>query len=129
MKNTIIVALMLIFAFSVVYAQEKSVSRHMFASAVVNKEPVDTITDYLPIEGGRLYYFAELSNLQDNIVKHVWSKNGGVIFEQNFMVTSPRWRSTTSMNSAHFKAGDIVQVDVVDSAGVNYATDILNISK
>ena len=129
MKNTILIAMVLTFAFSLAYAQEKNVSRHMFSSLVANKEPVDTLISYSPIEGGRLYYFSEFSNFQDNIVKHVWLKNGQVIFEQSFMVNSSRWRSTTSMNSAHFKEGDMVQVDVVDSAGVIYATDTLTVTK
>jgi hypothetical protein len=116
-----------------VFAQNSDplVARHQFTTAIADREPVDTITDYAiassNLASTSIFYFTELKNMQSFPVKHVWKKNGVVINEMAVNAGSARWRTYSSMRSAHFKAGDIVMASVEDTNGTVYVTDTLTI--
>lgn len=106
---------------------EKEVVRATFATGVENREPVESIDSYNPVEGGMVCFFTELKNMTDSQVYHVWSKNGEEIYKFTTNVGGPRWRTFSSMKSEHFKAGDEITVKVIDSEGTEFKNATLSI--
>jgi hypothetical protein len=51
--------------------------------------------------------------MQDSKVDHVWYRNGEEVYRFTSDVKSPRWRTNSRMQSAHFKSGDEIAVEVV----------------
>ena len=130
MKRIVILAAMgILFAISA-FAQaqvEKTVSRHVFTSAIVDREPIDTITAITPDEATSVYYFTELNNMQNTTARHVWTKNDAILYEMPVTVNGARWRTFSSMRTIQFTAGDDVLVEVIGEDGHVYATDTLTI--
>jgi hypothetical protein len=124
-KLLFITAVCIIYAASIYAQTEKTAARHMFTSSIVDREPSDSILSYTPVQAGKLYYFSELSNFQGETVKHVWSKNGEIVFELSFVVGAARWRVSSSMKAEHFKAGDSIKVEIIGADGTLYAADTL----
>jgi hypothetical protein len=130
MKKTILFVVLCMFVASFAYAQEKQVSRHQFSSAIVDREPADSLSSFTPAEDSSLCYFTELMSFEGEGVRHIWKINGETAFDGPlFTPTTPRWRTYTSMKSGHFKAGDTVEVQVVNEVGTVYATDTITIGQ
>ncbi len=111
-----------------VYAQaDKTVTRGQFTSAIVDREPADEITFITPSEETSVYYFTELNNMQNTTVKHVWSKNGTVVYEMPITVNGPRWRTNSSMRTIQFQPGDVVKVDVIGDDGTVFTSETLEV--
>jgi hypothetical protein len=125
--RSLILALLFVFVSVCAFAADAEVSRHTFTSAVVEREPVDSLKTLAVSEESVVYYFSELKNLENTTVAHQWKKNGDVVHEINFDVKGPRWRTNSSMKSGHFASGDIITVDVVNAEGIILASDTLNV--
>ena len=67
------------------------VSRALFTSGIVDREPVDHL---LVVDGGieEVYFFTELKFLEGRTIVHRWEYNGRVVAEVPFKVGGPRWR-------------------------------------
>ncbi len=72
-----------------------SVSRAMFTRAVVNREPIDTLTE-IKNNLNHVYFFSEIKGLMGETVFHRWEFNGEVVAEKKFQVGGPRWRVWSS---------------------------------
>lgn len=74
------------------------VARAVFATEVVDREPVDAI-DVLTTGTDRVFFFTELRDFGGTTVTHRWEWNGEVMAEVPFDVGGPRWRvySTKSL--------------------------------
>ncbi len=128
MKKIIVLAVACLLLASTAFAEEaKEVARATFATGIENREPVESITEYVLVSGGTIFFFAELKNMQGTKASHVWSKNGEEVHAINFNVGGPRWRTNSSMKAEQFKAGDKVQVEVMGDDGKVYKTMMLNI--
>lgn len=126
-KILLFFALCLIFTGTALAQDDPAVRRAVFATGIENREPVESVTEYFPAEGGVIYFFTELANMQDNQVVHVWSKNGEEIYRFTSNVGAPRWRTSSSMKAAHFQPGDEVTVEVIGPQGDVYETKTLSI--
>lgn len=98
----------------------KEVARATFTTGIENREPVEPITEYFPVEGGIIYFFTELKNMHDGTAYHVWHRNGEEIYRFSANIGGPRWRTNSSMKSENFKTGDEVTVEVLGSDGNVY---------
>ena len=129
MKKILLLSLMCLMFAATAFAQDapKEVARATFATGVENREPVESITEYVPVEGGVVYFFTELRNMEGTKVSHVWHKNGEEINTLAFNVGGARWRTNSSMKAAHFKAGDDVTVEVMGEDGTVYDSVTLKI--
>ncbi|MDR2400958.1 MAG: DUF2914 domain-containing protein [Deferribacteraceae bacterium] len=125
--RSLFLALLFVFVSVCAFAADAEVSRHTFTSAVVEREPVDSLKTLAISEGSTVFYFSELKNLEGTTAAHQWKKNGEAIYELNFDVKGPRWRVYSSMKSGHFAAGDIITVEVVDTNGTILSSDTLNV--
>lgn len=91
------------------------IARSTFTTAVIEREPVDNITE-LTTATDRVYYYTELLGMAGQSITHRWSYNDAVIAEVSFTVGGPRWRVWSSKNLAPDWTGNW-RVSVVDAAG------------
>lgn len=118
----------LLFSMTALAAEgEKEVVRALFSTGIEQKEPVESITEYYPVDEGVLYFFTELKNMEDTEVLHVWHKNGEEIYKFTNNISAPRWRTYSSMKAMHFKSGDEITVNVVGADGEIYDSATLSI--
>ena len=89
-----------------------SVSRVALTRAVVNREPVDDITDVTSPQ--HIYFFTELKGFMGEKVFHRWLYNGEVVKETEFEVGGPRWRvwSSTTLVPELLGEWKVLVVDV-----------------
>lgn len=114
-------------AFATEATEAKEVARAVFATAIEEREPVEVITEYVPVAEGRVFFFTELRNMQDTQIAHVWHNNGEEIYTFTSNISGARWRTNSSMRAEHFKAGDKVTVEVMDNTGAVLESVTLNI--
>jgi len=67
------------------------VARAVFATDIVDREPVDQVVSVGPGQQN-IYFFTDLRNLQGRTVKHRWEFEGQFMGEVEFQVGGPRWR-------------------------------------
>ena len=96
-------------------AQGGRIARSAFTTGVVEREPVDSITE-LTTAIDHVYYYTELLGMAGQSITHRWSYNDTVIAEVTFDVGGPRWRVWSSKNLVPGWTGDW-KVSVVNSAG------------
>lgn len=72
------------------------VSRAMFTTKVVNREPVDQVL-ILDDNVKLIYFFSELRNFQGSEIVHRWEHDGKVVSRKAFNVKGPRWRVYSSL--------------------------------
>lgn len=91
------------------------VERALFASAIVNREPIDALAF---LEGPRreVYFFTELRQLTGRTVTHRWEYAGEVVSEMPFEIGGPRWRVFSKKKLLPAQAGRW-SVVVVDESG------------
>lgn len=89
-----------------------SVARAVFTTAVVDREPKDTLSQ-IPANVDRIYYFTELRGLNGQTVTHRWEYQGKVIAEVKFDVHGARWRvySNKTLDDAHTGEWKVSTVD------------------
>ena len=94
MKSVVRLLLLgLYFTMSSVAAGE--VSRAQFATAVVDREPVDNL-NVLSNSQNQVSFFSELKGFSGMTITHQWLYQGEVMFEKGFAVGGPRWRVWSS---------------------------------
>lgn len=96
-------------------AQGGRIARSTFTTGVIEREPVDSVTE-LTAAIDRVYYYTELLGMAGQSITHRWSYNDAVIAEVSFNVGGPRWRIWSSKNLVPGWTGDW-KVSVVNSAG------------
>ncbi|MBI3771114.1 MAG: DUF2914 domain-containing protein [Gammaproteobacteria bacterium] len=69
-----------------------SVSRATFTSSVVNREPIDKISE-LRNDQRYVYFFSELKGMTGRTISHRWEYGGKIMSETKFDVGAPRWRA------------------------------------
>lgn len=94
---------------------EGRVARSAFTSAVVDREPTDTL-EQLGNDVRSVSYFTELRGLDGQTVIHRWAFGGEVLAEIPFEVGSPRWRVYSTKSLDPTRLGDWT-VSVVDGRG------------
>ena len=78
--------------------QKGRVARAIFTSAIVDREPVDNLTE-VSGDAQRVFFFTDLRELAGQIVTHRWEYNGKVMAEVMFKVgDGARWRVYSSKN-------------------------------
>ena len=79
-------------------AQQGSVSRAIFTTRIVDREPADDLTE-ISNDSQQIFFFTDLRGLAGQIVTHRWEYNGKVMAEVKFKVgAGPRWRVYSSKN-------------------------------
>lgn len=118
MKQSILTTMALVF-FAMVpisaMSAEGTVSRAQFASAVLDREPVDEL-DAIGPGSDKVFFFTELRNMDGATITHRWSLNGESMAEVEFKVRASRWRVYSSKTLLPEWRGEWV-VDVVDQNG------------
>jgi len=110
--TALILACFLFVSFSVYSA---GISRSVFTTAIIDKEPVSNLKD-ISSEVTRVYFFTEITGLNGHTISHRWEYNGQVLAEVNFKVNGDRWRTWSSKNMLSSWAGKW-QVSVLDEGG------------
>ncbi len=100
------------------------VQRSSFTTAVVNREPVDTLRT-VPNSVHTVYYFTELRGLSGQTVIHRWEYKGTVMAAVHFKVRGPRWRVWSSKNIRPDQTGQW-KVFVINGSGQAIAEDAFN---
>lgn len=72
------------------------VSRAMFTTQIINREPVDQVL-ILEDKYKKIFFFTELRDLAGHEIIHRWEHNGHVISQKAFDVKGPRWRVFSSL--------------------------------
>lgn len=117
-------ALLTIIVASAIASAAPEVSRHQFTSAVIDREPVDALTDAMNVDP--IFYFTELNDLQGATIKHRWLFNGNLMAEVMFSVGGNRWRVYSSKRFQPEWDG-LWEVEVVDESGVVLSRDSITI--
>jgi len=91
------------------------VARSAFTTAVVDREPTDSL-DALPSGVETVSYFTELRGLEGKTVIHRWSFGGEVVMEVPFEVAAPRWRVHSTKRIDPTRSGEWT-VSVVVAGG------------
>ncbi|MDX1824194.1 MAG: DUF2914 domain-containing protein [Thiohalomonadales bacterium] len=102
-----------------------TVARSAFTTAIVDREPVDTLQE-IEATDQKVYYFTELLDMQGQTATHRWEYNGKVMAEITFEVKGPRWRVWSSKNLRPDWLGEW-KVSVLNSANDIIREDILNV--
>jgi hypothetical protein len=100
-----------------------AVARGMFATAITDREPDDSIAS-LGSDHTRVYYFNEFVGLGGHIVTHRWEYQGELMAEVLIAIGGPRWRAYSSKQLDPSWLGEWV-VSVVDESGAVLRTDRL----
>jgi hypothetical protein len=93
------------------------VTRGVFTSAVVEREPVDAI-DTLTTDTHTVCFFSEISQMEGRTVTHRWMFGGEMKAEVSFEIGGPRWRVYSSKKLIPEWTG-LWSVEVVDDGGAN----------
>jgi hypothetical protein len=92
-----------------------AVARGTFATAVDQREPVDSITS-LGNDRNRVYYFNEFVGISGRRVAHRWEYEGEVMAEVPIAIGGPRWRAYSIKNLDADQLGKWT-VSVIDESG------------
>jgi hypothetical protein len=92
-----------------------SIARAQFTSNVLDREPVDDITE-LTNDTDKIYFFSDIRDMTGQVVIHRWEYNGNVMADVSIDVGGPRWRAYSSKNLLPSQTGEW-KVSVVDGAG------------
>jgi hypothetical protein len=92
-----------------------AVARATFATAIDQREPVDSITS-LESDRSRVYYFTELVGISGREVTHRWEYQGEVMAEVPIAIDGPRWRAYSSKSLDASRLGEWT-VSVIDESG------------
>lgn len=93
-------------------APEGTIARSTFTTAVVDREPRDSITS-LANDHRKVYYFTELRGFEGSTVTHRWEYEGETLAEVPFEIRGPRWRVYSSKTLPADRTGEWT-VSVVD---------------
>ncbi|SBS25678.1 hypothetical protein MAQ5080_00332 [Marinomonas aquimarina] len=101
MQHTLIRSMLLCLALTSapIAMAEGTVARALFASEVLDREPIDELGDVIKVEYGeiqRVYFFTDLRDMDGSQIAHVWKLNGQVEVEIPFDIGGDRWRVWSS---------------------------------
>lgn len=96
-------------------AAQGAVARAQFTSAVVDREPVDSL-DTVSASDGRVLFFSEITGMGGREVVHRWEFGGRVMAVVPIEVGADRWRASSSKRLLPAWTG-IWQVSVVTDTG------------
>ena len=96
-------------------ANDSTIARAQFTTAIVDREPTDDIV-MLSNDVDKVYFFTEIVNAQGETYTHRWEYEGQQMAEVSFAIGSPRWRAYSSKNIKPEWTG-MWTVTVLDSAG------------
>jgi hypothetical protein len=102
-------------------AASGTIERSTFATAIVEREPQDTVTT-LSNDQQKVFYFTELRDFQGTTVTHRWEYKGEPVAEVFFNIRGPRWRVYSSKNLPTTATGEWA-VSVVDETDQVLQTD------
>lgn len=92
-----------------------AVARGTFATAVEQREPVDSIAS-IGNDRDRIYYFNEFVGISGREVTHRWEYQGEVMAEIPIAIGGPRWRAYSSKHLDASQLGEWT-VSVIDESG------------
>jgi hypothetical protein len=98
-------------------AESEGVGRARLTSRVRNREPVDTLrspVDMSRLDGGRVFYFTELTGMDGRVVEHQWRHEGRAMGALSFKIGSDRWRAYSAKTVRRPGRWEVV---VLDDAG------------
>lgn len=102
------------------------VARAIFATGIVDREPVDTV-EKLPADRQKIYFFTELRGMAGQTATHRWEHDGKVQAEVKFDVRGPRWRVWSSKNLPPDATGEW-KVSVINGNGEVISEEVVNIT-
>ena len=91
------------------------VARSMLTTAVIDREPQDTV-ETLTNDDVQIFYFTEVRDATGDTITHRWEWMGQMMAEVPFAVLGPRWRIHSSKNLDPSWLGEWT-VTAVDSSG------------
>ncbi|NOR51007.1 MAG: DUF2914 domain-containing protein [Gammaproteobacteria bacterium] len=106
---------LVVLGFSAQASAEGSVARAAFAQSIVDREPVDQLTE-LTNDNSKIYFFTDLRGLKDQSVTHRWEYAGEPHATVTFNVGANRWRVWSSKNLQTDWTGTWT-VSVIDEEG------------
>lgn len=120
MKNILSICATILLINTPLYAADQGnmnewVARAQFTTNVIDREPVDDVTE-LTNDIDKILFFTELRSMTGQTVTHRWEYNGSVMAEVSFDIGGPRWRVYSSKNLLPSQTGEW-KVSVVDGAG------------
>lgn len=78
---------------------EGVVARALFASDILDREPIDELGEVINVEYGeiqRVYFFTDLRDMEGSQVSHIWKLDDQVEVEIPFDIGGNRWRIWSS---------------------------------
>ena len=107
--------ILLCFSFVSFSAYSAGISRSIFTTEIIDKEPVSNLKE-ISADVTRVYFFTEITGLNGHTISHRWEYNGQVLAELNFKVNGDRWRTWSSKNMLSGWTGKWL-VSVLDEGG------------
>jgi len=98
-----------------------AVARGTFATAIAEREPVDSVTS-LSSDRDHIYYFTEFVGIEGRQLTHRWEYQGEVVAEVPIAIGGPRWRAYSSKSLDESWLGEW-SVSVIDESGRVVHTD------
>lgn len=106
-------------------ATTDNIRRALFATDVVDREPVDEI-DSLSTEAEELCFFTEIVGFAGGSITHRWTYEGETVAEVTFEIGGPRWRVYSRKTLGPELTG-AWSVEIVDGSG--HTVDRASISR
>jgi hypothetical protein len=96
-------------------ATTDNVRRAVFATDVVDREPIDELKS-LTTDANRICFFTEIVDFEGGSITHRWIYNGQTAAEVTFDIGGPRWRVYSSKTLTPDRTGAWA-VEIVDGKG------------
>jgi hypothetical protein len=96
-------------------ATTDNVHRAVFATDVVDREPIDELKS-LTTDANRICFFTEIVDFEGGSITHRWIYNGETAAEVTFDIGGPRWRVYSSQTLTPDRTGAWT-VEIVDGTG------------
>lgn len=92
--------------------QQGQVSRAIFTTQIVDREPVNRVL-ILEAKYKQVYFFTDLRHFEGQDVIHRWEHDGHVVAKKVFSVKGPRWRvySTQQLDASMVGRWTVVVTD------------------
>ena len=128
MKYLIMLTLVLalILPSAAVAANDIDISRAVFTTSLIEREPADDL-ESVPYGEKMVYFFTEILNANATNVTHLWTYNDIEIARVKLSVGSDNWRTWSSKQIWHLTPGNI-KVQVLDADDLILAEKVLTIS-
>ena len=77
-------------------AESEHVARAQLTSAIVRREPIDSITSLSLANDKQVFYFTQINQLKDKMISHRWRLNGKVMAQVSLSIGGDKWRTYSS---------------------------------